>query len=249
MSHLYKVISLLIKAAILILSIFYIFQKLSEANFVSNLGRHIYSKYDVNRFPGDLIQNNGVAKRLNPSFGSIAYAQANMTSAYEGRLQGRKPGDPQHPATRSFQALRIAVNRELDELSAGLLAAALLSGASGQVPITVANDLDQSVVVRVQIVPSAPVRLRIAQPSEIRLGPHKKETVEVSARAATSGTVPIAISLLTSGGERYDTPVVMEVRSTAYSRVGLAVVAIALAALALLVAARLVRRVRSRNAA
>ena len=55
-----------------------------EANFVSNLGRHIYSKYDVNRFPGDLIQNNGVAKRLNPSFGSIAYAQANMTSAYEG---------------------------------------------------------------------------------------------------------------------------------------------------------------------
>src|SRR4051812_9156741 len=49
-----------------------------------NLGRHIYSKYDVNRFPGDLIVNNGVAKRLNPSFGSIGYAQANMTSSYEG---------------------------------------------------------------------------------------------------------------------------------------------------------------------
>jgi Carboxypeptidase regulatory-like domain len=55
-----------------------------EGNFVSDLGRHIYSKYDVNRFPGDLIQNNGVAQRLNPSFGSIGYAQANMTSSYNG---------------------------------------------------------------------------------------------------------------------------------------------------------------------
>jgi len=55
-----------------------------EGNFVSDLGRHIYSKYDVNRFPGDLIVNNGVAKRLNPSFGSIGYAQANQTSSYNG---------------------------------------------------------------------------------------------------------------------------------------------------------------------
>src|SRR6185436_9586391 len=55
-----------------------------EGNFVSDLGRHIYSKYDVNRFPGDLIVNNGVAKRLNPSFGSIGYGAANQTSAFNG---------------------------------------------------------------------------------------------------------------------------------------------------------------------
>jgi len=55
-----------------------------EANYVGNLGRHVYAKYNVNRFPGDLIQNNGVLKRLNPSFGNIDYGQANMTSAYNG---------------------------------------------------------------------------------------------------------------------------------------------------------------------
>jgi hypothetical protein len=55
-----------------------------EGNYVGNFGRNIYSKYNVNRFPGDLIQNNNVLKRLNPSFGTIDYAQANMTSSYQG---------------------------------------------------------------------------------------------------------------------------------------------------------------------
>jgi len=55
-----------------------------EGNYVGNVGRHIYGKFDVNRFPGDLVVNNGVAKRLNPSFGSIAYGAANQTSAFNG---------------------------------------------------------------------------------------------------------------------------------------------------------------------
>jgi hypothetical protein len=55
-----------------------------EANYVGNFGRHVYSKYNVNRFPGDLVANNGVLKRLNPSFGAIDYGQANMTAAYNG---------------------------------------------------------------------------------------------------------------------------------------------------------------------
>ena len=45
---------------------------------------------------------------------------------------GRRPGGP-HPARRSFQALRIAVNRELEELTASLPHAAGLLGPGGRV--------------------------------------------------------------------------------------------------------------------
>lgn len=55
-----------------------------EANFISNQGRKLYAKYNVNRIAGDLIRNNGVLKRLNPSFGGIDYGQSNFTSAYNG---------------------------------------------------------------------------------------------------------------------------------------------------------------------
>jgi hypothetical protein len=55
-----------------------------EANYISNQGRKLYAKYNLNRFDGDLIQNDGALKRLNPSFGAIDYGQANFTSAYHG---------------------------------------------------------------------------------------------------------------------------------------------------------------------
>jgi hypothetical protein len=119
-----------------------------------------------------------------------------------------------------------------------------LSGASGQVPITIANDLDQAVVIDVRLTPSSSIRLKVDQPGQLRLGPRLKETIEVRAEAATSGTVPVEVALLTPDGAVYSEPVTIDVRSTAYSRVGLAVVGVAGIALLLLVGARLVRRVR-----
>jgi len=54
-----------------------------EGNYMGNMGRKIYAKYNVNRFAGDLIQNASI-KRLNPSFGEIVFAQANLGAAYNG---------------------------------------------------------------------------------------------------------------------------------------------------------------------
>jgi hypothetical protein len=55
-----------------------------EGNYTGNQGRKLYAKYNVNRFAGDLIQNNGLLRRLNPSFGAIDYAQSNLSSSFNG---------------------------------------------------------------------------------------------------------------------------------------------------------------------
>lgn len=60
---------------------------------------------------------------------------------------GRKPGDS-HPATRSFQALRIAVNAEFDQLVEGLFAAERLLGADGRLAVVTFHSLEDRIVKR-----------------------------------------------------------------------------------------------------
>ena len=57
---------------------------------------------------------------------------------------GRRPGGP-HPARRSFQALRIAVNRELEELTASLPHAAGLLDPGGRVVVIAYHSLEDRV--------------------------------------------------------------------------------------------------------
>lgn len=60
---------------------------------------------------------------------------------------GRKPGDA-HPATRSFQALRIAVNSEFDQLVEGLFAAERLLGDGGRLAVVSFHSLEDRIVKR-----------------------------------------------------------------------------------------------------
>jgi 16S rRNA (cytosine1402-N4)-methyltransferase len=60
---------------------------------------------------------------------------------------GRKPGDP-HPATRSFQALRIAVNDEFGQLVEGLFAAENLLAEGGRLAVVTFHSLEDRIAKR-----------------------------------------------------------------------------------------------------
>jgi 16S rRNA (cytosine1402-N4)-methyltransferase len=60
---------------------------------------------------------------------------------------GRKPGDA-HPATRSFQALRIAVNAEFDQLVEAMFAAERLMSEGGRLAVVTFHSLEDRIVKR-----------------------------------------------------------------------------------------------------
>jgi hypothetical protein len=59
-------------------------------NLIEGSGQQTATSYgvDVNRFAGDLILNYPTPKRLNPSFGSITYAQNGAVSGYNALILG-----------------------------------------------------------------------------------------------------------------------------------------------------------------
>ena len=70
-----------------------------------------------------------------------------LASIIEGASPAKRPGQP-HPATRVFQALRIAVNDELGELARGLAAAERMLVEGGVLAVVTFHSLEDRVVKR-----------------------------------------------------------------------------------------------------
>ena len=61
---------------------------------------------------------------------------------------GRKRDEPKHPATRTFQAFRLYLNAELDELAQGLCAAERLLKAGGRLVVVTFHSLEDRIAKR-----------------------------------------------------------------------------------------------------
>ncbi|MDO8359587.1 MAG: 16S rRNA (cytosine(1402)-N(4))-methyltransferase RsmH [Devosia sp.] len=91
------------------------------------------------------------SRRIAHSIVAARAAQPIATTTELARLIektiGRKPGDA-HPATRSFQALRIAVNDEFGQLVEGLFASERLLGEGGRLAVVTFHSLEDRIVKR-----------------------------------------------------------------------------------------------------
>src|SRR3546814_20634434 len=58
------------------------------------------------------------------------------------KATGHRPGEPKDPATRTFQAIRIHVNRELEELDEGLRAAERMLKTGGRLAVVSFHSLE-----------------------------------------------------------------------------------------------------------
>ncbi len=112
----------------------------------------------VNNLPeselADLIFEYGQEPKSRRIAGAIVRARSRsqiettdqLTGIVVGAV-GRRPGGP-HPARRTFQALRIAVNRELEELAASLPQAVDLLAPGGRVVVIAYHSLEDRLAKR-----------------------------------------------------------------------------------------------------
>lgn len=98
----------------------------------------------------DIIYRYGEEHRSRRIARSIVAARPITTTAELAsvirKAVGHKPGAPKDPATRAFQAIRIHINRELDELNDGLEAAEKLLKPGGRLAVVTFHSLEDRIV-------------------------------------------------------------------------------------------------------
>jgi hypothetical protein len=123
---------------------------------------------------------------------------------------------------------------------------ALASGDS-PIPVNIYNGLPVSIVVRIRLV--APPGLSTDPTQDFRIPPLSSISRYISAEVIRAGRFKVDAKLSTPGGTKLGSTAQLELSSTSYGIITVAITGIAGAVLILLVAIRLVRRVRTARAA
>lgn len=97
---------------------------------------------------GDERRSRAIARAICHRRQETLFTRTGELAAVIAKAYGRPPKDGRNPATRTFQALRIAVNDELNELARGLYAAESLLGPGGRLVVVTFHSLEDRIVKR-----------------------------------------------------------------------------------------------------
>ena len=97
---------------------------------------------------GEERRSRAIARAIVKNREISAFTTTTELAALVARVLGHKRGDPKHPATRTFQALRIYVNDELGELEQALARAERLLAPGGRLVVVTFHSLEDRIVKR-----------------------------------------------------------------------------------------------------
>ena len=173
----------------------------------------------------------------NPSGITRAYAEA--------ILRAQSSAWRVDPATGEelVSSIATSLQDQTDKVYALSQGTITLSGESGLVPVTIANDLDRSVTIGVQLRGNPSARLESEPLYEITIEPGKKVSVELEAVVVGGRTLSAGVQLLTPEGQEFGRAAQIELVSTAYARAAGWVIGAAFIAIVLFVVIGITRRV------
>jgi hypothetical protein len=145
--------------------------------------------------------------------------------------------------TTLLRSIRTEINQVINQVRVLSTGNITFSGDVGRVPITIANDLDQSVTVGLRLIGKPAARLSAADITGIQIEAGRKASIDIDARVIGGEPLSVNVQLLTPDGELYGTPTAIEVNSTAYARAASWVVVAAFIALAVFVVVGVTRRI------
>ena len=95
---------------------------------------------------GDERAARRIARAIVKDRKAAPFVSTRQLASLIERVAPARPGEAIHPATRSFQALRIAVNDELGELARGLIAAEAILKPGGRLAAVTFHSLEDRIV-------------------------------------------------------------------------------------------------------
>ncbi|HUW73663.1 MAG TPA: 16S rRNA (cytosine(1402)-N(4))-methyltransferase RsmH [Methyloceanibacter sp.] len=97
---------------------------------------------------GEERRSRAIAKAIVARRGEGPILRTGELADIAAQVIGRKRHETKHPATRTFQALRLYLNAELDELAIGLCAAEQLLKAGGRLAVVTFHSLEDRIAKR-----------------------------------------------------------------------------------------------------